>query len=306
MRRSARALGLVASLLSGSLPAPPAGAAAIRADAAADPELAKGTDEVKRGDYDAAIATLTSVVRRLREHPDRDAEAAVAYLQLGIAYAGLGQVSPAKSQFVQALKRDPSLAPDPKTTPPEALEAFATARREGVSEGVVSKDQKPPKKKGGGTKVLIAAGVVGAGLGIAAAAGGGGSDSSSPVQHGPAFVPIAASPYIVLQSVNPGPGSQFPSLQTVSVSVSSKNVGTEEFSFIVVAEALTDDGRACMSGHTATMSYGPGATIGATFSMHAACPAPFTTVSLQISLADPDTGVRRYHASYSGSYRVTP
>jgi hypothetical protein len=86
----------------------------------------------------------------------------------------------------------------------------------------------------------------------------------------------------------------------------SKNVGTEEFSFVVVAEALTDDGRACMSGHTNPFSYGPGATIGAVFPILPVCSAPFTTVSLQISLADPDTGARRYHASYSGSYRVTP
>src|SRR5262249_22903052 len=226
-----------------------------------------------------------------------NAQTADAYLYLGIAYAGLGQVSPAKSQFVQALKRNPSLEPDPKTTPPAALEAFAAARREGESEGVVSKDRQA-KKKGAGTKILIGVGVVGAGVGVAAAAGGGGS--SSDTHTGPAFVAIAPSPYIVLQSVTPGPGSQFPSTQSVSVSISTKNVGTEEFSFVVVAEALTDDGRVCMSGHTATFSYGPGATIGATFTMVSACPAPFTTVSLQISLADPDTGLRRYHASYSG------
>ena len=290
------ALGLLAALL----------AVPLRAEApAADPELAKGKDEVRRGEYDAAIATLTAVVRRLREHPGREAQTADAYLHLGIAYAGLGQVSPAKSQFIQALKRNPTLEPDPKTTPPAALEAFAAARREGENEGVVSRDHQPAKKKSAATKILIAGGVVGAVVAVAATAGGG-SSSPPPLQAGVGFVPIASSPYIVLQSATPGPGSQFPSTQSVSVDVKSQNVGTAELSFFIVAEALTDDGRACMSGHSNVFSYGPGATFTAIFPILSMCPTPFTTVSLQISLADPATGVRRYHASYSGSYRVTP
>jgi hypothetical protein len=73
----------------------------------------------------------------------------------------------------------------------------------------------------------------------------------------------------------------------------------------MVAEALTSDGRACLSGQSSVFSSGPGSTVTGTFAILSACPVPFTTVSLQLSLADPDTGVRLFHASYSGSYRVT-
>jgi hypothetical protein len=279
---------------------------AIRAERpAADPELAKGREQVRSGEYDAGIATLTAVVRRLHGVPDRDAEAADAYLHLGIAYAGLGQISPAKSQFVQALKRDPSVEPDPKTTPPAALEAFAAARREGESEGVVSKDrQAKKKKKGAGTKILLAAGVVGGGAAVAVAASGGGSSPSpSPAA---AFIPISTSPYIELVRALPGPGSQFPSSVSVSLTVRSQNVGTAEIQFLFVADAVTSDGRACLSGRSARLSFAPGGIITGTFVLSSKCTAPFTTESLEIAMQDPDTSARPYHASYRGTYRVTP
>src|SRR5262249_54103580 len=180
---------------------------------AADPDLAKGKEQVRNGELDTAIAPLTGVVRRRGAPPGREAEVADAYLHLGIADAGLGQMSPATSQFVQALKRDPAITPDPKTTSPAALEAFAVARRQAETEGVVSPSN--AKRKGGaGKKILIAAGAVGVGVGGAVAAGGSGGYSAAPPQLPNPFIPIATSPYLELQGANPVPGSQITSSQS--------------------------------------------------------------------------------------------
>jgi tetratricopeptide (TPR) repeat protein len=103
---------------------------------ALDDELVKGKQEVRSGAYDAGIITLSAVVRRLGGAEGREAEAAEAYLNLGIAYAGLGQVSPARSQFVQALLRNPQIALDPGV-PPSAVEIFAAARKEADEQGLL-------------------------------------------------------------------------------------------------------------------------------------------------------------------------
>jgi tetratricopeptide (TPR) repeat protein len=285
------ALVLTAALLS-LVPSP------VRAQkAAVDPELARGKAEVASGAYAAAVATLTAAVRRLSAMPGLEVEVADAYLHLGIAYAGLGQISPAKAQFVRALIIDPSLELDPKTAPKAAIDAFEEARREGESEGVVSPDRHA-KKKGGKGKLLLALGAVGAGVAVAAVGPGGGHT------EGPAtFVPIEASPYIQLLSANPGPSTA--SARSLTVALTVKAVGAGDASFIFVAEALTADGRACLSGQTQPFSTGQGGSVTDTFSIETQCPAPFTTESLQISLQDPLTGSRPYHASYRGEYRVT-
>jgi hypothetical protein len=266
---------------------------------AVDPGLAKGKGEVERGEYDAAVATLIPVVRRLGAAPGREAEVADACLHLGIAYAGLGQMSPAKSQFVRALMLDPSLQLDPETAPPAAVEAFEAARREGESEGVVSPDRRA-KKKGAAGK-LVALGLVGAG--VAAAAAGSGAADATPVAL-PTFIPIEASPYIQLLNADPAPGTASRFNLTVTLTVRATNAG--DLQFIFVAEALTADGRACLSGQTSPFSTGHDGSVTATFTIQTRCPVPFTTEALQISLQDPDTDMRPFHASYRGGYSVTP
>jgi hypothetical protein len=293
-----QALVLTAALLS-LVPSP------VRAEkAAVDPELARGKAEVASGAYAAAVATLTAAVRRLSAMPGLEVEVADAYLHLGIAYAGLGQISPAKAQFVRALIIDPSLELDPKTAPKAAIDAFEEARREGESEGVVSPDRHA-KKKGGKGKLLLALGAVGAGVGVAAAGTGGGHTAGA--VDVPMFVPVETSPYIALLSSEPSPGSMFSASRAVILKLMATNTGVipEDLQLFFVADAVTADGRACLSGHTQPFSMGRGSSVTSTFFLVAQCTTPFTTESLQISLQDPLTGSRPYHASYRGSYRVT-
>jgi hypothetical protein len=300
---------------------------AARADGPpSEPGLEKGKEELASGRYEAAITTLTAVVVRLNASPDRDAEAAIAYLHLGVAYAGLGQLSSAKSQFVQALMRDPSLDLDPKATPKATLDVFKAARREGESEGVVSSDRRarkvaprregvrrapPPDriasagKIGSARMALIAVGVIGAAVGVTAVATG--SEKVPPPQV-QTFVPVIASPFIQLVSSQPGPGSMFPSRTTVGLTVKAVNVGTSSANprLFLVARALTADGRACLGGESLPFSFLPGDDITYGFPLRAQCTAPFTTESLELSLQDPETNVRPYQATYRGGYSVTP
>jgi hypothetical protein len=288
MTRAKLALGLAASLV-----CPPLRAATP----AADPDLLKGEEQVRAGAYEAGIVTLTSVVRRLGGMGGEEKEVAQAYLHLGIAYAALGQMSPARSQFVQALERDPSLTLDPKTTPAAALEAFAAAHRESESEGVLSAKARKGKK---GPLILMAAGAVGAGVGLAVAASG---DSSS-IPPAEPFVPISTSPYLELVNASPGPGS-LASDRTVSLTVRARNVGSTDLRFFLVAEALTGEGRVCLAGQAGPFSFGPGSTVLGTFVLRPVCAPPFTTETLVVAIQDPETGARPYRASYRGSYQVT-
>lgn len=285
-RHALLALALVAPL---SLPA--------RADKP-DPALLEGSRQVAAGEYDAAIATLSAVVRRLAADPAAESQAAQAYLQLGIAYAGLGQLSPAKSQFVQALMRDPSLALDPGTVPPLAAEAFAAARAEGEREGVVSTDRRP-RKKGSGGKLLLGALAAGA-VGVAFAAPG--SPGATPAPN-PTFIPVITSPVIELLAASPGPGATFSIGMSVSLTLKATNSGERRLFFL--AESLTADGRTCFSGQTLPFS-AVGGTVTSTFGLSATCAAPFNTETLEVWLQDPETNARPYHASYRGGYRVVP
>lgn len=274
-------------------------------DAVRDADLARGKEQVRQGEYDAGIVTLTAVVRRLQAVSGRDAEAADACLHLGIAYAGLGQTRAARSQFVQALKRDPSIAPDPKAAPANALEAFAAARGEAEEEGVLAAARQARKKKGPGTKIALGVGALGAGVGVALAAGGGGQSAIPPKL---AFIPVTTSPLILLVGVQPPPGSTFSAGSGVTVSLQSTipATSTEELRFFYVAEALTAEGRICLSGRSGPYGLGPGGTLGGLFGLTATCTPPFTTESLEIALEDVDTGARRFRATYRGRLQVVP
>ena len=59
-----------------------------------DPDVAKGVRQVDEGEYDAAIQTLDTAARRLKLHPDRPRDLAVAYLYLGIAYLAKWENAP--------------------------------------------------------------------------------------------------------------------------------------------------------------------------------------------------------------------
>jgi hypothetical protein len=270
-----------------------------------DPQLAEGEQQVASGEYDKGIATLTAVVRRLGALPGREQEVAQAYLNLGLAYTGLGQLSPARSQFIQALIRDPSLELDPTTTPKATLEVFEAARHEGEREGVVSADRRPKGTHSKG-KLLLAVGAVGAGVGVAAAGASGSTGGSTPAPA-PGFVPVSPSPYIELVSANPGPGSTLLAGTPVSLTVKVTNTGTDSShpQVFIEAAARTNHYAICLSGRTQPFSFLPGTNVTYTFPLELQCAAPFFTESLYLYLQDPLTGARPFSAIYVGGYRVT-
>ncbi len=296
---------LLAILVASSvLPAP------IHAGApASDPDLVKGKELVRRGEYETAVLVLDQVVRRLdgRRHNPMVAD---AHLHLGIAYAGLGRSEAARSQFVEALRRDPAITLDPKNAPPAALDIFSEVWRERADKGTVAVATPPPPststpKMGSGLKIGLAAAALAIGV-AAALTGSAGTESTEPRL---AFVPVAPSPYVQLVAAVPDAGATLPVGQTVTVTVRSSipPTGPQSLNFHLVAEATTSAGQPCLSGQGGPFGLAAGGgSITATFSLSGSCPPPFTTTSLVLSLQDVATRARPYSATYQGTYRVVP
>jgi hypothetical protein len=72
-------------------------------------ELARGIDQVRRGEPELAIDTLNAVAQGLAELGNRGDELAKARLHLSIAYFELGQESRAEELFIGALAADPTM-----------------------------------------------------------------------------------------------------------------------------------------------------------------------------------------------------
>jgi hypothetical protein len=188
---------LVALLLSAALAGP------SQAPPAPDRELEKGIQQAQEGDFEAAILTLDSAVRRLAVSQGRPRDLSRAYMYLAIAYLGLAQEQSAKAKFLEALKANRELELSAKELPPQYLKFFEQIRKEAVAAGTLSPSpapapkaspkasptpaavaaSRPPKKEdgGGGKKVLIGGGLLAVvGVGVAVAAGGDGGGSNPP------------------------------------------------------------------------------------------------------------------------------
>ncbi|HVQ28333.1 MAG TPA: hypothetical protein VMV21_02065, partial [Vicinamibacteria bacterium] len=179
-----------------------------------DKELVAGVAAVTAKDYSSAIGILSQVVRRLASVPASEDDLVSAYVHMGVAFAGLGQESPARSQFAQALLRKPTLTFDVSGAPDLARKLFAEAQRDAAPAIAASAQQKKKSSK----VPLIAAGVVAAAAAGAAVAGGGGSSDgkTSPPPTFSAnlqptrlfnFAGISGSPYLFLVSGEPASGS---------------------------------------------------------------------------------------------------
>jgi hypothetical protein len=135
----------------------------------ADPELAQGVRQVREGDFEGAVTTLESVVRRLSSAPDRSRDLVQAYVSLGVAYVALDQRDLARSRFGEALARDRNLKLSASAYSPKVLTVFEEARQRAR--------QAAQGRQGSKAPYIIA--------GAAAAAGGvvlatrGGSDASA-------------------------------------------------------------------------------------------------------------------------------
>jgi hypothetical protein len=79
-----------------------------------DTDLATGVRQAQEGDFENAVTTLDSVVRRLTGQPSRAKDLARAYTYLSIAYLGLSQEQTAKAKFLEAWKADQSMELSPR------------------------------------------------------------------------------------------------------------------------------------------------------------------------------------------------
>jgi hypothetical protein len=292
---------IAALLVAASVLAPPA--------PPLDPGLERGIKHVDAGEWDQGIAALSDVVRRLAADKTRQKEVAQACLYSGVAYAGLGQKSPALSQFSQALLRDPQIRLDPARASKAAVEIFEEARRE--TSAVVASRQ--PKKKGGKV-ALIGIGVLAAGGAGVAIAGGGGSDGSTPpTTLIPATFTVTGStgePELLLLTANP------PSASRVSVSMSGTILNLA-FTFLnnprlpnrvqIRIEMLGSSGN-CLNGasEVAEVNRAQSASVLTITSLHFTCALPFVTTSMNVRLFDADANVPVSLTSYSGGYRFEP
>ena len=134
----------------------------------ADPELAQGLRQVREGDFEGAVTTLESVVRRVSSAPERSRDLVQAYVNLGVAYVALEQRDLARARFREALARDLRLKLSASEYSPKVLAVFAEARREA---------RRADGGKGGARAPLIAVGAAAAAAGVVLATRGG-SDAS--------------------------------------------------------------------------------------------------------------------------------
>jgi hypothetical protein len=135
----------------------------------ADPELAQGVRQVREGDFEGAVTTLESVVRRLSPAPERSRELVQAYLNLGVAYVALDQRDAARSRFGEALARDRNLKLSAAEYSPKVLAVFEEARQ---------RARQAAQGRNGSKAPYIIAGAAAAAAGVVLAARGG-SDASA-------------------------------------------------------------------------------------------------------------------------------
>jgi len=137
---------------------------------AEDAGLALGLQQVREGDFEAAVVTLAAAAQRLEAQPNQAKDAAQARLHLGVARVALTQVDAALDDFKAALRHDPTLRVGEDRFSPKVVRVFETARQELAA---TSAAQKPAAKKGSRKAVLVVVGAAAAaGIGIAAASGG--------------------------------------------------------------------------------------------------------------------------------------
>lgn len=138
------------------------------AASAQDSGLAQGLQQVREGDYEAAVVTLEAAARRLEAQAGRQGEASQARLHLGVARVGLGDLDGARLEFRSALRLDPTLRVGEDRFSPKVVRVFESARQD------VSTQTAPEPKKSSKKTLLIVGGLGAAGAGVAITASGGG------------------------------------------------------------------------------------------------------------------------------------
>ena len=147
----------------------------------ADPELAQGVRQVREGDFEGAVTTLESVVRRLSSAPERSRELVQAYVNLGVAYVALDQRDLARTRFGEALARDRSLKLSAAEYSPKVLAVFEEARQRARPAG---------GRKGSKAPYVVAGAAAAAGAVVLATRGG--SDAAAATFSGARFGNLVA------------------------------------------------------------------------------------------------------------------
>ena len=147
----------------------------------ADPELAQGVRQVREGDFEGAVTTLESVVRRLSSAPERSRELVQAYVNLGVAYVALDQRDLARTRFGEALARDRNLKLSAAEYSPKVLAVFEEARQRARPAG---------GRKGSKAPYVVAGAAAAAGAVVLATRGG--SDAAAATFSGARFGNLVA------------------------------------------------------------------------------------------------------------------
>ncbi len=96
---------------------------------ALDPELEAGIRLVDEGNFEAGIAKLDTVARRLKAGGNKPAQLSRAYLYLGIAHLQLSQEQAARARFAEAVKTDGNLKLSEYEFPPPVIKVFEEAKK---------------------------------------------------------------------------------------------------------------------------------------------------------------------------------
>lgn len=238
----------VAVLASASPQAPPS----------AEQEAADGIRQVTEGDFEAAVITLDSAVRRLEGQPGRDPLLLQALVQLGVALVGLDQTEAASARFRRALAIDPRLRLRPDTFSPKVIGVFEQERRE-------MEAQKGEPATGGGVGkplLFVGLGATAAAVALAVRGGEGAEPSSGATLSNARFVPPAIVcpdgtndvpiAFIVLGDVTAGTETFVIDRAVLDMTITSSPALPSEVGFISNREATPTPGRV-VAGTTATV-----------------------------------------------------
>lgn len=136
-----------------------AGAASQETLDSAERFSAIGKRQFGEGDFEAAVFSFDSAIRKLSSEPSRKQALVEAYLYLGASYVGLDHEDAAKGKFREALLLDPRLRIAPDQFPPKVTKIFDEQLLKQTAAG----------QKRGARKFLILGGLAAAGgVGIAA------------------------------------------------------------------------------------------------------------------------------------------
>ena len=166
----------------------------------ADAFLKMGIEQLADGDFEAAVFSLDTAVRRYQTMPAAAEPLVRAYVYLGAAYVGLGHTEAAKGKFREALSRDPHVRLRPEEFAPNVIKVF---------EAQLMKMTAARKKRSG--TILLALGSAGAAgaVAVAALASGSGAPAnrapSAGIEYTPGGQAIAGVTVMTFTAVAPDP-----------------------------------------------------------------------------------------------------